>query len=147
MTLVARGAALYAATAGSTARAGHARAGGRAGLAVRIEHPPVTADLEPFVVGRFLPAPAEALPARVRVARDDGGWQSAGRHAVRRGELRRPGDAGRGTARTASALLARSTPTAPRVAVATAAFAIVHGLSIADPPLARADRRRAAPTT
>ena len=75
MTAVARGAALYAGTAGLEARPARPRAPG-AGLAVRIEHPPVTADLAPFVVGRFMPGPGEALPERVRIEREDGGFRT-----------------------------------------------------------------------
>ena len=67
MTIVARGAALYAASAGLDARPLTPAATARRGLAIRIEHPPVTADLEPFVVGRFMPAPGETLPDHVRI--------------------------------------------------------------------------------
>ena len=74
MTLVARGAALYAATVGLSARPAAPAARAATGLVVRMEHPAVTADTEPFVVGRFLPEKGEALPARVRIAREDGGF-------------------------------------------------------------------------
>src|SRR4029079_1518941 len=49
MTIVARGAALYAATAGLDARPPSTDPV-PAGLPLRLEHPTVTADLEPFVV-------------------------------------------------------------------------------------------------
>ena len=110
MTIVARGAALYAGSAGVDAAPARAPEV-TAGVALRIEHPPVTADAEPFVVGRFLPSAGEAPPARVRVTRDDGGWQS--------GDARCPPRAAsscrwrwRGIARTGSAC-SRSTATAP----------------------------------
>ena len=41
------------------------------GMAVRIEHLPVTSDLAPFVVGSFFPD-REQLPAAVRIRREDG---------------------------------------------------------------------------
>jgi len=134
MTAVARGAALYAATAGLCARpviiAGHPSKG----LAVRIEHPPVTADLEPFVVGRFLPGPGERLPATVRLTRQDG---VTGPEAPVGGE-------GGFVLQTSLQRYCRNTfrltamdDTGRDVPLATPEFAIVHGVSIADPPLSR----------
>lgn len=135
MTIVARGAALYAATAGLDARPAEAASPPAGGLAVRIEHPPVTADAEPFVVGRFLPGPDEALPEKVRIERDDGGFVtpdaavsaegtfvlqlSLRRHARNGFRLRGVDPAGR------------------EVTLQSPEFAIVHGVSIADPPLSR----------
>jgi molecular chaperone DnaK len=135
MTVVARGAALYSATIGLDARPGRPAAVAR-GLSVRIEHPPVTADLEPFVVGRFLPADGEALPARVRLERTGGGFStaevalSAEGSFVLQVKLERHRQNG-------FQLLAFDAAGA-RVALATDSFTVVHGVSVADPPLSRA---------
>jgi molecular chaperone DnaK len=135
MTVVARGAALYAGTIGLDARPARPAPAAR-GLAVRIEHPPVTADLEPFVVGRFLPEAGAALPARVRLERADGGFTSAevGLSAegsfVLQVKLERHRCNG-------FRLLALDEAGAP-VPLLTDTFAIVHGVSVADPPLSRA---------
>ena len=69
MTIVARGAALYAGSVGLDATPAARASAPAPGLAVRIEHPSVTADLEPFVVGRCLPAVGQTMPDRVRVER------------------------------------------------------------------------------
>lgn len=74
MTIVARGAALYAATVGLEARPAEPVA--PKGLVVRVEYPAVTADTEPFAVGRFLPEKGEAMPIGVRIVREDGGFDS-----------------------------------------------------------------------
>ena len=145
MTIVARGAALYAGSVGLDATPAGRAPAPPSGLAVRIEHPSVTADLEPFVVGRCLPGAGQTLPDRVRIEREDGGdvsgvsgvtWRGAdaklspeGSFVIqvrldrgRRNRFRvRAFDRGGG-----------------EVALATRAFAIVHGVSIGDPPLARA---------
>jgi molecular chaperone DnaK len=135
MTIVARGAALYAATAGLDARPATALSTAKPGLALRIEHPPVTADLEPFVVGRFLPTGGAALPDQVRIDRDDSGFQTPNgkpsaegsfvlqvrllRHHQNRFHVLAFDEAGQA------------------IKLATSEFTIVHGLSVADPPLSR----------
>jgi molecular chaperone DnaK len=132
MTVVARGAALYAGTIGLDARP--ARPPVAAGLAVRIEHAPVTADREPFVVGRFLPAGGQALPDRLRLEREDGGFTSAEVAPSAEGSFvlqvkleRHRQNHFRLLAFAAGAPLA----------LGTDRFTIVHGVSVADPPLSR----------
>ena len=134
MTIVARGAALYAATAGLDARPVTAPPAAT-GMPVRLEHPAVTADTEPFVVGRLMPGPGERLPARVRAEREDGAFTSAevavtaeGTFVVQVHLERHRQNRFRLTAVQADGktLLLRG-----------AAFAIVHGVSVADPPLSR----------
>jgi molecular chaperone DnaK len=71
MTLVAQGAALYAATASLDGRALDAVPTGRQ---VWLQYPAVSADLTPHVVGKFVGADP---PAKVKLLRNDGGWQSA----------------------------------------------------------------------
>ena len=138
MTIVARGAALYAATAGLDARPSMPATTSRAGLAVRIEHPPVTADLEPFVVGRFMKTEGETLPQRVRITRldapsepfqtADAGLSPDGSFVLQVALLRHR--------RNRFRLLAFDAAGAD-MALSTTEFTIVHGVSVADPPLAR----------
>ena len=135
MTAVARGAALYAATIGLSARPTPATHTAKSGLALRIEFPPVTADAEPFVVGRFLPAQGECLPERVRIVRQDGDVVFGAapistegsfvlqvalvRHQQNHFQVQAVDAAGKD------------------IALATSRFAVVHGVSVADPPLSR----------
>ena len=144
MTIVARGAALYAGSVGLDATPAARAPAPAPGLAVRIEHPSVTADLEPFVVGRCLPGTSQTTgqtsgqiwPDRVRVERDDGGWTSADAKLssegsfvvqVRLDRSRRNGFRVRAFDRGGA-----------EVKLASGTFAIVHGVSVGDPPLARA---------
>jgi molecular chaperone DnaK len=140
MTIVARGAALYAGSVGLDATPAARASAPAAGLAVRIEHPSVTADLEPFVVGRCLPGVGQAMPDRVRIEREDGGvgtvWRSADVPLSTEGSFVlqvRLDRSRRNRFRVRAFDRARA-----EVALATHAFAIVHGVSIGDPPLARA---------
>ena len=65
MTLVAQGAALYAATAGLDGRAApQAQATGRQ---VWLQYPAVSSDLTPHVVGKFV---GDAPPAKVKLVRN-----------------------------------------------------------------------------
>ncbi|HEY7375864.1 MAG TPA: Hsp70 family protein [Polyangia bacterium] len=141
MTIVARGAALYAASVGldATPAARTAGAGGAGGLPIRIEHPSVTADLEPFVVGRCLPGAGQALPDRVRVERADGGdvtWASPSVALSAEGSFVIQVGLERG--RRSHFRVRAFDRAGGEVALATREFAIVHGVSIGDPPLARA---------
>lgn len=134
MTAVVRGAALYAATAGLNAKPAKAGAHPLKGMAVRIEHTPVTSDLKPFVVGRFFPAPEEQLPASVRLRREDG-FTSPDAAVAKEGSFVLQASL-EGYCRNVFTLLA--TDSAGReIALATPEFAIIHGLSVADPPLSR----------
>ncbi len=142
MTIVARGAALYAGSVGLDATPAARASAPAPGLAVRIEHPSVTADLEPFVVGRCLPGQGQTMPDRVRIEREDGGgvgnvdWRSADVPLSAEGSFVlqvRLDRSRRNRFRVRAFDRARA-----EVALATHAFAIVHGVSIGDPPLARA---------
>ncbi len=131
MTLVAQGAALYAATAGLDGRPATTAARG-GGKQVWLQYPPVSADLTPHVVGRFVGA---APPARVTLARADGGWTGT------------PAAVGPdGGFVTTVSLRPRAASTftldavdadGGAVAVEPSSFTIVQGLTIADPPLSR----------
>jgi molecular chaperone DnaK len=130
MTLVAQGAALYAATAGLDGRA--ARPAPSSGRRVWLQYPAVSADLTPHVVGRFV---GEAPPVTVRLVRGDGAWTSP--------EAAVGADGGFVTmASLVPRKLSRFTVDARDaaggpVAVDPASFGIVQGLTISDPPLSR----------
>jgi molecular chaperone DnaK len=129
MTLVAQGAALYAATAGLDGRKPRAPTG--TGAQVWLQYPAVSADLTPHVVGRFVGEP----PAKLVLHRGDGAWSSP--------EVEVGLDGGfvamvslvakRASTFTIAAVTADGAP----VAVEPAAFTIVQGLTIGDPPLSR----------
>ena len=76
MTVVARGAALFAGTLGLEARPAAAQPKTMEGLKVRLEYPPATADLEPFVVGRLTIPDGKKVPTSVHLVREDG-WKSS----------------------------------------------------------------------
>ena len=136
MTIVARGAALYAATAGLDARPAAAVGGAAArGLAVRLEHPAVTADTAPFVVGRFLPRTGETLPAKVRLARLDGGFTTPDLPVTADGSfVAQLAIVPHQQSRFRLTALGEGEKEIP---LQLRELAIVHGISIADPPLAR----------
>jgi molecular chaperone DnaK len=130
MTLVAQGAALYAATAGLDGRA--ASIAVPAGRQVWLQYPAVSADLTPHVVGKFVGADP---PAKVKLVRADGAWTST--------EATVGPD---GTWLTTVSLLARHACTfaieardagGKIVAVSPPSLTIVQGLTIGDPPLSR----------
>ncbi|HRC55442.1 MAG TPA: Hsp70 family protein [Kofleriaceae bacterium] len=150
MTLVAQGAALYAATANLDGRA--APVVPTTGRQVWLQYPAVSADLTPHVVGRFLgsqgsgaasgaasaatPATASAAtPATVQLVRSDGGWSSPAAQVAPDGSFV-----------TMVSLLPRRTSTFTIVAkskdgatlvVTPAQITLVQGLTIGDPPLSR----------
>jgi molecular chaperone DnaK len=130
MTLVAQGAALYAATAGLDGRAQPSAP--PAGRQVWLQYPAVSADLTPHVVGKFVGADP---PARIKLVRTDGGWSSADATV-----------APDGTFLTSVTLLPRRACTfeleargaaGERIPVSPPAITIVQGLTIGDPPLSR----------
>ncbi len=145
MTLVAQGAALYAASVGLDARgeagaaggAGGAAAGAVAGRKVWLQYPAMSADLTPHVVGRVMEGGPGSGPApvKVRMRRADGGFSVEA--AV---------DAADGGFVTLIELLPRRSNAFALVGlnerggelpVTPASFSVVHGVSIGDPPLSR----------
>jgi molecular chaperone DnaK len=135
MTIVARGAALYAATAGLDARPNEPAAHPPVGLAVRVEYPPVTADAEPFVVGRFIPGPEESLPSKVRIERDDSQFSTPETAVTAEGTFVLQLQLQRHTRNLFH--LGAFSEIGTHIPIQTPDFAIVHGVSIADPPLSR----------
>ncbi len=130
MTLVAQGAALYAATAGLDGRAPSAAP--TTGKKVWLQYPPVSSDLTPHVVGRFVGADP---PARIRFERSDGAWQSTDVAVGADGGFVATLDV---VARRASTFALRATDAkGATIAVDPATITIVQGLTISDPPLSR----------
>jgi molecular chaperone DnaK len=137
MTLVAQGAAIFAATAGLDARSAALTVPPRAapGAAdVWLQHPAVSADLTPHVVGRFVGDVARR-PRALRLVRTDGGWTGP--------EVDVDAD---GTFVATASLRPRAVATfriearrddGQPVPVAPDEFTIVQGVTIGDPPLAR----------
>jgi molecular chaperone DnaK len=130
MTLVAQGAALYAATAALDGRV--QQVAQPTGRQVWLQFPAVSADLTPHVIGKFVGADP---PARVALARSDGGWAS--------GDATVGPD---GTWLTTVALVPRRASTfqieardaaGAAVVVSPPSLTIVQGLTIGDPPLSR----------
>jgi molecular chaperone DnaK len=130
MTLVAQGAALYAATAALDGRA--ATQSQQAGRQVWLQYPAVSSDLTPHVVGKFV---GDNPPAKVKLVRTDGGWTST---EATVGED--------GTFLTSVTLLPRRACTftieatagnGESIAVSPPQLTIVQGLTIGDPPLSR----------
>jgi len=130
MTLVAQGAALYAATAGLDGRAPSVAPA--TGQRVWLQYPPVSSDLTPHVVGRFV---GGEPPARIRFERTDGAWHSADVAIGADGGFVATLDV---IARRASTFALRATDAGgAAVAVDPATITIVQGLTISDPPLSR----------
>lgn len=139
MTLVAQGAALFAATAGLDARSATPKAGkplvdpGARGAAVWLQHPAVSADTEPFVVGRVLDT--DAGIARMRIRRSDGAFTSEETPLESDGTFAVAVSLARRTVNEFGIVgLAKS---GAEVLVHPSSFSIQHGISIGDPPLAR----------
>ncbi|WP_437936482.1 Hsp70 family protein [Sorangium sp. So ce341] len=137
MTLVAQGAAIYAATAGLDARASaRAQAEGakEEGRRLWLQYPAMSSDLTPHVVGRVVEGPGPA-PERIRLAREGDGWTSAeapldaeGAFVVTVDLLPRRPNVFRVEATAAGGA---------RVPVHPRSITIVQGLTISDPPLSR----------
>jgi molecular chaperone DnaK len=95
----------------------------------------VSADLTPHVVGKFVGAPNAAMPAKVRLVRNDGGWTSGDASVAPDGSFL-----------TSVTLLPRRactfaieavSATGEAIVVSPPAITIVQGLTIGDPPLSR----------
>lgn len=133
MTLVAQGAALYAATAHLEARP-KAKEPVAQGPRVWLQYPAMTPDLTPFAVGKVLDA-AEAKIARVTVKRSDGEWEAPpepldaeGAFAVQLSLVARKPN---------TFLIFGTRGSGEVVALAPPSFTVVHGITIQDPPLSR----------
>jgi molecular chaperone DnaK len=132
MTLVAQGAALYAATANLDGRAAATGAAAPTGRQVWLQYPAVSSDLTPHVVGRFLGAEP---PATVQLVRADGAWSSPAASIGPDGSFVTMVSL---VPRKAStfAIVAKGKDGAA-VAVTPAQITLVQGITISDPPLSR----------
>jgi molecular chaperone DnaK len=137
MTLVAQGAALFAANAGMDARPAVSAAAQPAGAKIWLQYPAMSSDVSPYVVGKLVDRDDAARVAKITILRDDGQWSS---DVV-------PLDA-EGTFAVMVNLAPRASSTfriegrAPgddevKVALSPPAFTIIHGVTIGDPPLSR----------
>ncbi len=133
MTLVAQGAAIYAATAGLDARPAGPLV--RRGVRLWLQYPAVSSDLTPHVVGRVVGGDSGPQPKRVALSRADGEWRSEWATL---------------NAEQAFALLVELQPrrsnvfevladdgTGATIPVDPRTITIVQGLTITDPPLSR----------
>jgi molecular chaperone DnaK len=135
MTLVAQGAALYAATAGLEARPAEIeKSPARGTKRLWLQHPAMSSDLTPSVVGRVVDFVGEE-GLLITLSRDDGQWASSelgldaeGAFVVAVDLLPRRPNIFRVTARKPDGTIVPVTPSA---------FTIVQGMTIADPPLSR----------
>ncbi|MFO0597933.1 MAG: Hsp70 family protein [Myxococcaceae bacterium] len=131
MTLVAQGAALYAASANLDARP--AAKVEEQGRRIWLQYPAMTSDLSPHVVGRLVEEPGPK-PATVQLQRFDG-WKSAETQLNEEGAFvlavdvvaRRPNE---------FTLLGKGLD-GKAVALKPSKFTIVQGLTLTDPPLSR----------
>jgi len=133
MSLVAQGAAIYAATAGLDARA--AKKTEEEGRRVWLQYPAMSSDLTPHVVGKLVDAGPWAEGLKVRVSRNDGLWSSPdvtldseGAFVLTVDLLARRPNVFRVEATSASGA---------KVPLVPSTFTIVQGLTITDPPLSR----------
>jgi len=132
MTLVAQGAALFAATAALDATPKAASSAPK-GPRLWLQYPAMTPDTSPFVVGRALQA-SDGVAA-VRLSRADGEWQSEWLELEADGSFsgmlalkRRASSTFRVEVRLADGKVLAADPSD---------ITVVHGVSIGEPPLAR----------
>ncbi|MCU0659358.1 MAG: Hsp70 family protein [Polyangiaceae bacterium] len=132
MTLVAQGAALFAATAGLDGRP--QRVDDAPAQKLLLHYPPLSSDLCPHVIGRLI----EALPggplARVRLVRDDG-WRSEEASVDEDGTFLLSAEL---VPRSASVFtLEGKARDGSHVPLHPRSITIVQGLTVTDPPLSR----------
>lgn len=136
MTVVAQGAALFAAAASLEGRprapSEVPKAAGPSAPRVWLQHPAMTADATPFVVGKLLGERAGIEAVQIR--RSDAGWTSPAERLAEDGTF------------TSMVMLSpRATSTfsieglrgEQRIALCPASFSIIHGLALGEPPLSR----------
>lgn len=139
MTMVARGAAIYAATAGLDARPEVVTSlvtvePKTAHRKLWLQFPPVSADLTPHVVGRVMDGTG-VMPAKIQLTRTDGKWHSPPASIDPEGGFILIADLAprRPNVFTIEAFDASGGP----VTVHPDRFTIVQGITISDPPLSR----------
>ena len=146
MTLVAQGAALYAATAGLDARA--AAAPEASARKLWLQYPAMTSDLTPHVIGRLADADAgskgvgagaakKPIPYSVRLSRADGQWKSQDIALDGEGAFVALVDLVPRRPNVFKVELLEGANDKKAVPVSPESFTIVQGLTIGDPPLSR----------
>jgi len=134
MTLVAQGAALYAATAGLDARASAvATTESEAARSLWLQYPAVSSDTAPFVVGRVVSG-SEPTPTRIRMDRSDGEFSVTADVGADGGFMASVELVPR---RSSHFDLTGLGADGTAIAVRPSRISIVHGLTISDPPLSR----------
>ncbi len=135
MTIVAQGAAIYAASTGLDARPESPVE--RKGRPIVLQYPAISGDLKPFVVGKVTDAAGTQSPApeRIRLARADGAWAGPFVDVAPDGAFVLSAEL---VARKTNvfAIEAATKDGAP-VPVHPSSITIVQGLTITDPPLSR----------
>lgn len=130
-TTVAKGAAIHAASIRRPTPEKRSPVGGRE---IRLEHPSVSQDQRPYVVGRFLESDEER-PSWIQLNRDDDEWSSGLLEISDQGaficqvDLVENGNA--------SFALTAGFENGDEIAVDPASFEITHGLAVSAPPLSR----------
>ncbi len=132
MTLVAQGAAIYAATTALDGRPAGPIV--RRGCRLWLQYPAVSSDLTPHVVGRVVEGEGGPMPARVRLVRDDC-WSSE--PAVLDDERAFATMVELVARRSNAFTIEADDGSGNAVPVDPRAITIVQGLTINDPPLAR----------
>jgi molecular chaperone DnaK len=142
MTLVAQGAAIYAATAGLDGRPVR-RDIARRGHQLWLQFPAVSSDLTPHVVGRVTTMnqsnqaakQAGGVPRRIRLTRKDGGWVSPDAAIDAEGGFVTITDL---VPRRANVFAIEAIDEdGATIAVQPSEITIVQGITISDPPLSR----------
>jgi molecular chaperone DnaK len=133
MTLVAQGAALYAATAGLEARSKATDAPVQA-TRVWVQYPAMTPDLSPYVVGKIVDA-SEGAIAKVVLHREDGEWSSQPEALDAENAFAIPVQLA--PRRPNVFRIEGISPSDAKVPLHPATITIVHGVTIGDPPLSR----------
>ncbi len=134
MTLVAQGAALYAATAGLDGRVATAPVPERAHR-LWMQYPAVSSDLTPHVVGKIVGSAEGNAPATITLMRTDGRWQSPAAPISSEGGFVTMADL---VARKPNIFrVVAHDEGGEEVPVDPTTITIVQGLTITDPPLSR----------
>lgn len=132
MTIVAQGAAIYAASAGLDARPEAPVE--RKGRPLVLQFPAISSDLQPYVVGKVAEGPSPA-PARIRLSRADGAWTGPFVDVGPDGAFVLTAEL---TAKRTNVFAVEGAlADGAAVAVHPSSITIVQGVTITDPPLSR----------
>lgn len=132
MVVVAQGAALFAAASGLDARPKQTPVRPASGPHLWLQHPAMTSDMTPFVVGKVVDAPS-AVDSLI-LSRDDGAWQSPEQVPDSDGNFAtmvslRP--------RASNTFEIHARVRGDLVATQPANLTIIHGVALSEPPLSR----------